>query len=453
MAAMAMCAAPSCTTQNKSDQEADSNDSNSLVEQDFANDEQFLDYLQKSTFDYMWDGAEANSGLAPERIHLDNDYPLNDQNIVTTGGSGFGIAGIIVAIDRGFISREEGVQRLRKIVDFLGKADRYHGVWSHWIDGTTGKTKPFGEKDNGGDLVESSFLMTGLLIAREYLKNGNDDEKKIATDIDKLWREMEFDWYQNGQDALYWHWSPDYAWEMNFPLEGYNECLIAYILGASSPTHPISADAYHKCWARSGGIVSDKSAYGHPLILKHNGAEDKGGPLFWAHYSWIGLSPRGLKDKYADYWQANRNHALINYAYCVENPKGFKGYGEDCWGLTASYSTNGYMAHAPHDDVGGIHPAAALSSMTYSQEESMRAAKHFYNMGSWIRGKYGFYDAFSIQDKWVVPRYLAIDQLTIAPMIENYRSGLLWNLFMNAPEIQLGLKKLGFTYTPETTKL
>jgi len=453
MAAMAMCAAPSCTTQNKSDQEADSNDSKSLVEQDFANDEQFLDYLQKSTFDYMWDGAEANSGLAPERIHLDNDYPLNDQNIVTTGGSGFGIAGIIVAIDRGFISREEGVQRLRKIVDFLGKADRYHGVWSHWIDGTTGKTKPFGEKDNGGDLVESSFLMTGLLIAREYLKNGNDDEKKIATDIDKLWREMEFDWYQNGKDALYWHWSPDYAWEMNFPLEGYNECLIAYILGASSPTHPISADAYHKCWARSGGIVSDKSAYGHPLILKHNGAEDKGGLLFWAHYSWIGLSPRGLKDKYADYWQANRNHALINYAYCVENPKGFKGYGEDCWGLTASYSTNGYMAHAPHEDVGVITPTAALSSMPYTPEESIRAAKHFYNMGSWIRGKYGFYDAFSIQDKWVVPRYLAIDQLTIAPMIENYRSGLLWNLFMNAPEIQLGLKKLGFTYTPETTKL
>ena len=180
-------------------------------------------------------------------------------------------------MDRGFITREEGTARLRKIVDFLGSADRYHGVWSHWIDGNTGKTKPFGQKDNGGDLVESSFLMSGLLIAREYLKDGNETEKGVAADIDKLWREMEYDWYQNGKDVLYWHWSPDYAWEMNFPLEGYNECLITYILGAASPTHPINPEAWHKGWNRSGGIVSDKQAYGYPLVLKHNGAEEMGG--------------------------------------------------------------------------------------------------------------------------------------------------------------------------------
>lgn len=423
---------------------------NTTYPSDFNSEDEFLDYLQKSTFDYIWDGGEPNSGLAPERIHLDGDYPENDKNIVTTGGSGFGIAGIVAAMDRGFITREEGTARLRKIVDFLGSADRYHGVWSHWIDGNTGKTKPFGQKDNGGDLVESSFLMSGLLIAREYLKDGNDTEKAVAADIDKLWREMEYDWYQNGKDVLYWHWSPDYAWEMNFPLEGYNECLITYILGAASPTHPINPEAWHKGWNRSGGIVSDKQAYGYPLVLKHNGAEEMGGPLFWAHYSWIALDPRGLKDKYADYWQLNRNHALINYNYCKANPKGFKGYGEDCWGLTASYSTRGYMAHRPGEDVGVITPTAALSSMPYTPEESLRAAKHFYEMGSWIRGKYGFYDAFSEQDKWTLPRYLAIDQLTIAPMIENHRSGLLWRLFMGAPEVQEGLKKLGITSTATT---
>lgn len=412
----------------------------------FASDEEFLDYIQKAHLNYMWDGAETNSGLARERIHLDNHYPENDSNIVTTGGSGFGIAGLLVGIERGFIPREEGVARLQKIVDFLGKADRYHGVWSHWINGETGHTKPFGKKDNGGDLVESSFLMSGLLMTREYFKNGNEAEKKLAADIDKLWKEMEFDWYtRGGQDVIYWHWSPDYEWEMNFPLEGYNECLITYILAASSPTHSVSADAYHKGWARSGGIVSDKKAYGLPLVLKHNGAQEMGGPLFWAHYSWIGLDPRGLKDQYGDYWELNKNHALIDYKYCVENPKGYKGYGPDCWGLTASYTPEGYTAHCPTNDRGVITPTAALSSFPYTPDESMAALKGFYKKGDWIWGKYGFYDAFSEQKNWTVPRYLAIDQLTIAPMIENHRTGMLWKLFMGAPEIQQGLKKLGFT--------
>lgn len=417
----------------------------------FASDDEFLDWLQKTHFNYMWDGAEATSGLAPERIHMDNDYPQNDQAVVTTGGSGFGIAGIIAAIDRGFVDRKAGVERLTKIVDYLGKADRHHGVWPHWIDGPTGKTKPFGKKDNGGDLVESSFLMTGLLCAREYFKNGNEEEKALAEKIDKLWREMEFDWYTQGKDALYWHWSPDYGWEMNFPLEGYNECLIAYILGASSPTHPIPAEAYHKCWARNGDIVSDKKFMDLPLVLKYNGAADTGGPLFWSHYSYIGLDPRGLKDRYADYWELVSNHAKTDYLYCVANPKGYKGYGKDCWGLTASYSPDGYSAHAPNNDLGVITPTAALSSFPYTPEESMRAARHFYDKGERYRGKYGFYDAFSEEKNWVIPRYLAIDQLTIAPMIENYRSGLLWKLFMGAPEIQQGLEKLGFT-TSNTTQ-
>ena len=266
--------------------------------------------------------------------------------------------------------------------------------------------------------------------------------------INKLWHEMEFDWYtKGGESVIYWHWSPEYAWEMNFPLEGYNECLITYILGASSPTHSIPASAYHKGWARSGGIVSDKKFMGLPLVLKYNGCESTGGPLFWSHYSYIGLDPRGLKDDYANYWELTRNHAMTDYLYCVSNPKGYKGYGENCWGLTASYTPKGYSAHSPANDLGVITPTAALSSFPYTPEESMRAAKYFYGKGEWLRGKYGFYDAFSETDKWVTPRYLAIDQLTIAPMIENYRSGLLWRLFMGAPEIQQGLKKLGFTST------
>ncbi len=416
---------------------------------EFASDDAFLDYIQKAHFNYMWEGAEENSGLARERIHIDGNYPLNDQHIITTGGSGFGIAGLVVGMERGFITREEGLQRLTKIVSFLEKADRYHGVWSHWIDGKTGKTKPFGTKDNGGDLVESAFLMQGLLCVRQYFKDGSQAEKELATRIDTLWKEMDWTWYLNGKDVLYWHWSPQYEWQMNFPLEGYNECLITYILAASSPTHTIPASAYHNGWARKGGIKTDKTAYGLPLILKHNGAEDYGGPLFWAHYSYIGLNPKGLSDAYADYWQLNRNHTLIDYKYCVENPKGYKGYGANCWGLTASYSVDGYAAHHPMtNDKAVITPTAALSCFPYTPEESMAALKHFYfNLGDKIWGKYGFYDAFSEQYDWYPQRYLAIDQLTIAPMIENHRTGLLWKLFMSCPEVQDGLKKLGFTVT------
>ena len=436
-----------CANSHKSESGDDAAQQESKRPAEFANDDELLDYIQKVHFNYMWDGAEATSGLACERIHLDGDYPQNDKDVVTTGGSGFGIAGVLAAIDRGFIDREEGVKRLTKIVDYLAKADRFHGVWPHWLDGPTGKVKPFGQKDNGGDLVESCFLMESLLCVRQYFRSGNDEEKALAEKIDKLWREMEFDWYtKGGEDVIYWHWSPEYGWEMNFPLEGYNECLIVYILAAASPTHSVPAECYHKGWARSGGIKSDAVYYGLPLELKHNGAEMTGGPLFWAHYSYIGLDPRNLKDQYANYWNVVRNHALSNYRYCVANPKGFEGYGKDCWGLTASYTVDGYTAHCPGNDRGVITPTAALSSFPYTPEESMAALKGFYAKGEWIWGKYGFYDAFSDTNKWTKPHYLAIDQCTIAPMIENYRSGLLWKLFMSCEEVQAGLKKLGFTY-------
>ncbi len=413
----------------------------------FASDDAMLDYIQRVHFNYMWDGAEPTSGLARERIHLDGEYPEHDQDVVTTGGSGFGIAGLVVAMERGFITRDQGIKRLERIVDFLERADRFHGVWPHWLHGPTGKVKPFGQKDNGGDIVESSFLMQGLLCARQYLKGDTDAEKSLVQRINALWQGMEFDWYtRGGQDVIYWHWSPEYEWEMNFPLEGYNECLIVYVLAAASPTHSVPASCYHKGWARSGVIKSNAAPYGYPLELKHNGAEQTGGPLFWAHYSWFGLCPKGLKDQYADYWNVVRNHAMSNYRYCVDNPKKYTGYGPDCWGLTASYSVEGYSAHSPGNDLGVITPTAALSSFPYTPEESMAALKGFYARGESIWGKYGFYDAFSPVSGWTLPRYLAIDQCTIAPMIENYRTGLLWNLFMSCPEVQQGLEKLGFTH-------
>lgn len=413
---------------------------------DNLSDSALLDEIQKAHADYMISGAEPNSGMAYERIHEDGDYGYDDPTIITTGGSGFGIAGLVVAIDRGFISRQQGVEQLKKIVSFLSRANRFHGVWPHWLY-PSGRVCPFGQKDNGGDLVESSFLMQGLLIARQYLNAEDATEKKLIDDINSLWHTMEFDWYtRGGQDVIYWHWSPDYGWEMNFPLQGYNECMIVYILAAASPTHSVPADCYHKGWARGGGIRSTATAYGYPLVVRHNGAETTGGPLFWAHYSWIGLCPIGLTDQYADWEKVVKNHALSNYAYCVENPKNYVNYSDSCWGLTASYSVNGYSAHAPNNDLGVITPTAALSSFPYTPEQSMAAARYFYHRKTLLWGDYGFYDAFSTTARWYPHRYLAIDQLTIAPMIENYRTGLCWQLFMSCPEVQEGLRKLNINY-------
>ncbi|WP_406823710.1 glucoamylase family protein [Pedobacter sp. KACC 23697] len=413
-------------------------------------DEQLLDLVQKQTFEYFWDGAEPTSGAGRERFHVDNIYPENDKSTVATGATGFGLMAILSGIDRNYVTKKEGLDRLNKILDFLSKADRFHGAWPHWIDGETGKVRPFGQKDNGGDLVETSFIAQALICINEYYKNGTKAEKALAKKADELWKGIDFNWYRNGgQNVLYWHWSPQYQWEMNFPVKGYNECLIMYVMAASSPTHTIPAEVYHEGWARNGGIKTNFKFYGHAFTLDYQGQKNSVGPLFWAHYSYLGLNPKGLKDRYADYWENNVNHTLAIHDYCVANPKKFKGYGENNWGLTASYSVKGYAAHNPQEDFGVISPTAAISSIPYTPKESMKVIRHLYeDLGDKVWGKYGFYDAFSETDNWYPKRYLGIDQGPMVVMIENYRSGLLWKLFMGNKDVQNGLKKLDFQFQP-----
>ena len=411
-------------------------------------DSALLELVERQTFQYFWTGAEPNSGMGAERIHMDNIYPDHDQGIIATGGSGFGLMAILAAIHRHFITREQGFERLEKIVSFLEKADRFHGAWPHWLNDTTGHVKPFGREDDGGDLVETSYLLQGLLCVRQFFRDGNAHEKKLASRIDALWRGVDFDWYRNGgQNVLFWHWSPDYGWKKNFPVHGYNECLILYIVAASSPEHSIPAEVYHEGWAQNGGIDKISTYKNDTLHLYMQGDPPHGGPLFWSQYSYLGLDPRDLKDRYADYWKENVTQSMINYTWCVDNPKHYPGYGEDNWGLTASYSVVGYAAHAPDvkNDLGVISPTAAISSLPYAPRQSMSAIRHWYGqMRGNLWGNYGFYDAFSEKAAWYPPRYLAIDQGPEVVMIENYRSGLLWRLFMSCPEIQTGLKRLGF---------
>ena len=409
-------------------------------------DEQLLDSIQYQTFNYFWEGAEPNSGLARERIHLDDIYPTHDKDIITTGGSGFGLMAILVGVERNFITRAQALERYEKIVTFLEKADRFHGAWPHWLL-PNGKVTAFSKKDNGGDLVETAFLVQGLLTVREYFKEGSSKEQELANRIQKLWEGVEWNWYTKGnEDVLYWHWSPEYGWEMNFPVGGYNEALIMYILAAGSPTHSIQKSVYDKGWARNGAIAKDTTYYGLETELDHYEHDASPvGPLFWAHYSYLGLNPKGLKDQYGDYWKLNKNHAKIHYKHAIANPNNYKGYGEKNWGLTSSYSVKGYAGHRPDNDLGVISPTAALSSMPYTPKESITYLRSLYQEQDSLVGKYGPFDAYSHQENWYLPRYLAIDQGPIPVMIENYRSGLFWNLFMKNTDVQNGLETLGFS--------
>ncbi len=406
-------------------------------------DDQFLDMVQEYTFHYFYDYGHPTSGMARERLGSDD--------IVTTGGTGFGIMALIVGVHRGYITREEGVNRLLKIVSFLQFADRFHGVFPHWMDGRTGNVIPFSTFDNGGDLVETAFLMEGLLCARQYFNQNLITENTLRDVITSLWEDVEWDHYsRNDSGVLYWHWSPNNVWQMNFPLRGYNEALIVYLLAIASPTHPVDASYYHSGWA-GAGYVNGNTWYGHKLYV----GPHFGGPLFFAHYSFMGFDPRNIKDAYANYFDQNRNHTLINRSWCIDNPFNYEGYSENCWGLTASDDPWGYLAHAPGvgTDNGTITPAAAIPSMPYTPQESIAALKHFYReYGQDLWGEYGFYDAFNLEQDWFADSYLAIDQGPIINMIENYRSGLLWSNFMSNPEISPALTAAGFVEDPVSTK-
>ncbi|MGE5499265.1 MAG: glucoamylase family protein, partial [Syntrophothermus sp.] len=404
-------------------------------------DSALMDMVQRETFKFFWDYAHPVSGLIRDRT--------GGGDVVTSGGSGFGVMALLVGIERGFITRAQGVVRMLQILNFLSlNADRFHGAFPHWLNGVNGRVIPFSTKDNGGDLVETAFLVQGLLAARQYFNKQNTDEDKIRQLITYIWESVEWDWYRKDASGnyLYWHWSPNYNWEMNMPIKGWNEAMIVYLLAVASPTHGVPASLYHKGWAGGSNYKNGKSYFGIPLPL----GPDYGGPLFFAHYSFLGFDPRNKKDAYANYFVQNRNHSLIHQAWSKENPRNFTGYDADTWGLTASDDPLvGYLAHEPNNDNGTIAPTAALSSMPYTPKESMDALRSFYyEYGLNLWGEYGFKDAFNLQQGWYANSYLAIDQGPIIVMIENYRTGLLWKYFMANSEIKPMMDAIGFV--PDT---
>jgi hypothetical protein len=402
-------------------------------------DVDLLEQVARQTFRFFWEGAHPASGLAPDRR---TTHPAPVDDLVATGGSGFGVMALLVAVERGWVTRAAALERLGRMLDLLMRARCFHGAFPHFLDGASGATIPFSRKDDGGDLVETSFLCMGLLCVRQYFAGDTPEERALRGRITEIWEGVEWNWYtQGGRKLLYWHWSADNGWAMDHEIHGWNECLITYLLAAASPRYPVDPQAYHRGFAAGRDFLNGKAYYDIELPL----GMPFGGPLFFAHYSFCGLDPRGLRDRYADYWELNRRHVQINRAHCIANPHGFAGYGPACWGLTASDDPAGYAAHAPDNDNGTISPTAALASLPYAPAEVLPVIRHFLtHLGDRIWGRYGFADAFCERLDWYAQTYLAIDQGPIVVMMENHRSGLLWKLFMSVPEVQAGLRRLEF---------
>lgn len=411
-------------------------------------DDELLTMVQQASFRYYWEGASPVSGMTRENI------PGNDR-IVATGASGFGVMAIVVGVDRGFVTRQQGVERLLTITQFLEHADRFHGAWAHFMNGSTGKALPvFGAYDDGADLVETSFMMEGLLAARGYFDGASPQEQELRDRITRVWRDVDWIWFRRDaeNDALLWHWSPDYAWQIHNRLTGWNEVMITYLLGIASPTHAAPASFYYTGWAGRNYSQPHKV---EGIELKVG--EGVGGPLFFTDYSFMGFDPRGIHDKYTDYFDQNRNMAKINLAYCERNPGKYAGYGKDDWGITAVDGPNGYNAYEPNPannfelDDGTIAPTGAVSAMAYLPEASMHAIKHFYrDRGAELWGPFGFRDAFNEQQHWVANINMGLNQAPMVVMIENHRTGLVWKAFMKNPEIQPMLEAIGFK--PDATK-
>jgi hypothetical protein len=416
-------------------------------------DDELLTMVQEGCFRYYWEGAHPNAGMALE-------ITPGDQNLVAVGASGFGVMAILVGADRGFVTREQAAQRLLTITRFLAGADRFHGAWPHFLDGRTGKVIPyFGRFDDGGDLVETAFLMQGLLTARSYFDRETASEREIRERITSLWRGVEWDWYRRepSSDFLYWHWSPEHGWYIGHPLVGWNETMIVYLFAIASPTHPVPASLYYSGWAGQSDLavqyrrgwsrttIGDHYSNGREFYgIKLDVGEGSGGNLFFTQFSFLGFDPRGKKDRFTNYFRNNRNLALINRAYCVDNPLHFKGYGPDCWGLSAGINSGGGMPQ-PSADNGTICCSAALGEFPYTPKESMAALKHFYrDLGAETWGIYGFYDGFNETENWFQPVWMGLNQAQIAVMIENFRSGLTWTRFMANPEVRSALDRIGF---------
>ncbi len=398
-----------------------------------------MDEQQRKIIDYFYTGAHPTTGMAFNHNTV--------KSILTTGATGFGVMAIIAGVERGWIDRAVAAGHIVKIVRFLKTVKRYEGAWSHWYS-PDGRTVRFGNQVDAGEIVETAFLLGGLLTACEYFDRDNEAEKEIRETTTFFGETVNWRHYVH-DGKFYWIWHADKN-EYELPIVGWNECLLVYILAMAAPEpHNVPPSVYRSCWQGYRFAHPGRKTYGYPLPL---GTNQYGSCLFLSQYSFLGLDPRRMRDEFACYWTQNLGHTMINRHYCVhEAPSEYK-YSELDWGLTACGGCSGrpgYKARAPFDDDGVLAPTAAISAFPYTPFYSTQVLLNLKKNFPELDGEFGFGISYCPKDHQVNKEYLAIEQAPMAIMMENYRSGLLWNLLMKNENVRKGLQLAGMKTEPD----
>ena len=403
-------------------------------------DSTFLDLLQRSAINFFWQEANSSTGLI-----RDSSAPHVPSS---TASVGFGITALCIGIDRGWLPRENVRQRILTTYRTLWKTPQgreaqgrcgYKGLYYHFLNMSTATREWNSELSD----IDTALLFAGILYGKEYFDGEHPDEVEIRALADSIYYRADWEWMRNYQPGLTLEWTPERGFANGW-WAGYNEMMIMYILGLGSPTHPLPEITW-KNWC-SGYVW--KAQYGYEYV---NFA-----PLFGHQFSHCWIDFRGIQDDYMrkkgiDYFENSRRATYAAQAYCIDNPKKWKGYGEFVWGITPSDGPNGYAARgAPpaENEDGTISPTAVGASIAFAPEICLPTLKYWYDTyRSLLWGAYGFRDAFNLQKNWWSSFVIGIDQGPIVIMIENYRSGKVWRTFMKNTDVRRGLHRAGFRAT------
>ena len=420
------------------------------------NDELLLD-IQRLSFDYFLKEANPANGLIPDR-----NTPASPASIAAVG---LALSAYPASVERGFMTRAAAVERTLATLRFFWNAPHgpepdatgYKGFYYHFLDMKTGRRVWKCELST----VDTALLLAGVLAAGAYFDADDESELEIRRLADALYRRADWRWAQNGGTTLTHGWRPEKGF-LRYRWQGYDEALILYVLGLGSPTHPLPPESY-AAWLST---YKWKKIYGRELAYA--------GPLFIHQFSHIWIDFRGIRDAFmrkhgSDYFDNSRQATYLQRDYAIRNPKGFVGYGENCWGITASDGPGptkremrvdgrrffSYQARgAPFGpDDGTLSPWAAIASLPFAPEIVLPALRHFHEIDLHEGNPYGFTASFNPtiaaadgrSRGWVSPDHVGINQGPIALMIENYRSDFLWQLMRRVPAISTGLRRAGFS--------
>ncbi|MDM7914397.1 MAG: glucoamylase family protein, partial [Candidatus Eisenbacteria bacterium] len=400
--------------------------------------EALLDTLQRTAFDFFWNEANPANGLIKDR-----STPGSACSIASVG---FGLSAILIGIDHGWITRDEGRARILTTLETFWNGPQgtapdgmigYKGLFYHFLDMNTA-TRTW---DCELSTIDSALLFAGILDAREYFTTDDPVDVQVRTLADSLYYRADWNFFRNGNPGILMGWRPGTGFAGFGQWVGYNEAMILYILAIGSPTHPVPASSWNT-WT-SG--YHWQTQYGYTYVIFP--------PLFGHQYSHCWIDFRYIQDAHMrgrgiTYFENSRRATLAQRNYCIANPFGHIGYGANLWGITACDGPDGYAAHGappPQNDDGTIAPTAPAGSIPFTPDESLAVLQNLYdNYRAMLWGPYGFRDAFNLDRGWWDTDYIGIDQGPIVLMIENYRTGAVWERIERNGDVQWGLHLAGF---------